>query len=121
MRPRWPGRRRMKFSPKVLTPSSCRMRWKRSSLSGSREVKETPGSMRPQYGRLVLFRRRDLDSIAAGTITVAFRRWDAPRVRSGGRQRTPVGVIEVDAVERVPDVTEADAAAAGFASRAALL
>ena len=77
--------------------------------------------MRPQYGRLVLFRRRDLDSIADGTITVAFRRWEAPRVRPGGRQRTLVGVIEVDAVEPVPDVSEADAAAAGFASRAALL
>jgi hypothetical protein len=69
----------------------------------------------------VLFRRPDLDAIAAGTTTLAFRRWDAPRVRQGGRQRTPVGVIEVDAVERVDDVTDADAAAAGFGSRAALL
>jgi hypothetical protein len=69
----------------------------------------------------VLFRRPDLDGIAAGTVTLAFRRWDAQRVRPGGRQRTPIGVIEIDAVEPVRDVTEADAAAAGFASPADVL
>ena len=69
----------------------------------------------------MLFRRADLDGIAAGAITVAFRRWDAPRVRPGGRQRTPIGIVEIDAVEPVPAVTEADAAAAGFASAADVL
>ena len=41
----------------------------------------------------MLFRRLELEGIAAGTITLAFRRWDRPRVSPGGRQRTAVGVI----------------------------
>jgi hypothetical protein len=68
----------------------------------------------------VLFSQRDLDGIAAGTITLAFRRWDRARVRPGSRQRTPIGVIEVDAVEVVDEVTEDDARRAGRHSAAEL-
>ena len=39
----------------------------------------------------MLFRRPSLDGIRAGEITLAFRRWDRPRARAGGRQRTLVG------------------------------
>lgn len=58
-----------------------------------------------------------LKAIAAGTVTLAFRRWDRPRVRVGGTQRTAVGVVEFTEVKPVEetDLTEADAAAAGFA------
>jgi hypothetical protein len=43
--------------------------------------------------------------------------------RTGGSQRTPVGVVAFDAVERVPvsKIRAADARRAGFASRAALV
>lgn len=63
-----------------------------------------------------------LRAIAEGTVTVAFRRWDRPRVRVGGTQRTPVGVLEFTSVEPVDEagLTEADARAAGFADLAAL-
>jgi hypothetical protein len=73
--------------------------------------------------RHVLIRRITLDAIAAGTVTAVFRRWDRPRVRPGGTQRTPVGVLEFTAVEPVDltALTEQDAQAAGFADLAALL
>ena len=54
-------------------------------------------------------------------VTVAFRRWDRPRVRPGTRLRTAVGVLEVGAVTEVATatLTEADARAAGHADLAA--
>ncbi len=71
----------------------------------------------------MLFRRPTLDGIRAGEITLAFRRWDRPRARAGGRQRTLVGELAIDSVERVPRaaITAADARRAGHASRAELL
>jgi hypothetical protein len=71
----------------------------------------------------VLFKRPTLDGIADGRITVAFRRWARPRVRAGGRLRTAVGVLLVEAVDevRAADITEVDARRAGFSSRTALL
>src|SRR5918992_1122207 len=36
----------------------------------------------------MLFRRADLDAIAAGRITVAFRRWRRPTVKPGGTLHT---------------------------------
>jgi hypothetical protein len=70
----------------------------------------------------VQIRRPVLDAIAAGTVTCAFRRWDRPRVRVGGTQRTPVGVLEFTAVDPVDeaDLTVDDARAAGFADLDAL-
>lgn len=71
----------------------------------------------------MLFRREFLDGIAAGTVTVAFRRWEHPRVRAGSRQRTPIGVVEIDSVEVVDEsrITDRDARRAGHRSRAELL
>jgi len=70
----------------------------------------------------VLIRRPVLDAIAAGTVTCVFRHWDRPRVRVGGTQRTPVGVLEVISVDPVDEegLTPEDARAAGFADLAAL-
>jgi hypothetical protein len=70
----------------------------------------------------VLFRRRSLDGIRAGEITLAFRRWDRPRARAGGRQRTVVGELAIDSVEPVDRaaITADDAARAGHASLAEL-
>jgi hypothetical protein len=66
----------------------------------------------------VLFRRRFLDGIRAGDVTLAFRRWERPRARAGGRQRTAVGELAIESVERIdPDeITLADARRAGFES-----
>jgi hypothetical protein len=69
----------------------------------------------------VLFKRPHLDGIAAGTIDLAFRRWERARVRPGTRLRTAVGVIAIDAVEVVDEVSEEDARRAGFDSPAKVL
>ena len=75
------------------------------------------GSPRRAAG-LMLFPPATLQAIADGKVTLAFRRWERPRVKAGGRQRTAIGVIAFDAVEAVDrdDLDEADATAAGFAS-----
>jgi hypothetical protein len=71
----------------------------------------------------VLFRRRSLDGIRAGEITLAFRRWDRPRAKAGGRQRTVIGELAIDSVEPVArrSITAADARRAGHASLKELL
>jgi hypothetical protein len=61
----------------------------------------------------MLFRQVDLAAIAAGEITVAFRRWKRPMAKAGGTQTTPVGVLAFDSVERVDEITPADARRAG--------
>ena len=71
----------------------------------------------------MLFPPATLQAIADGNVTLAFRRWDQPRVKAGGRQRTAIGVIAFDAIEGVErhEITDADARAAGFADRDQLL
>jgi hypothetical protein len=71
----------------------------------------------------MLFRPATLRGIADGTVTRAYRRWDRPRVKPGGRQRTPVGVLAFDAVEPVDRdaLTEEDARLAGMESLDELL
>jgi hypothetical protein len=71
----------------------------------------------------VLFKRRVLDGLADGTISLAFRRWERPRVRVGSQLRTAVGVLAVDAMDvvEVADITTNDARRAGFSSRDELL
>lgn len=63
------------------------------------------------------------EGIRAGTVTQAFRRWDAPRVKVGGLQLTSAGLVRFDSVSRVRDperLTERDARAAGAKDLAAL-
>ncbi|MEO8262579.1 MAG: hypothetical protein ABI566_08405 [Pseudolysinimonas sp.] len=59
--------------------------------------------------------------VAEGTVTLAFRRWAAPRVRVGGRFLTTAGVIEVTSVEPVVEISQTDAEAAGSPSPDAVL
>ena len=61
--------------------------------------------------------------IRDGAVTAVFRRWDAPRAREGGTQRTSAGVIRFGAVTAVLEdqLTEADARGAGMATLADLL
>jgi hypothetical protein len=65
----------------------------------------------------VLLNRATAEGIANGTITLVLRRWDAPRAKPGGTQRTVAGTIRVDAVTEYPGryrVTAAQARAAGY-------
>jgi hypothetical protein len=66
----------------------------------------------------VLIDRVTAEGIADGSVTLAFRRWDRPRMRPGSTQRTGAGVVEVCSVEEVDPaaLTEEDARAAGVAS-----
>jgi hypothetical protein len=71
----------------------------------------------------MMFPLRHLRAIRDGEITTAYRRWDRPRVKVGGTQRTSVGVVAFDAGTVVPleSISEADARAAGHASVAEML
>lgn len=73
---------------------------------------------------MLLFQKRFHAGLVSGAVTVTFRRWDKPHVRIGGRYRChPIGVLEVDRIDRVRvgDVTEADARRSGFGARAELI
>lgn len=67
----------------------------------------------------VLIRRRTLEAIKVGDVDLAFRRWKRPTVRTGGRLRTAVGVLAIEAVEVVDEdaVTQREARRAGYRSR----
>jgi hypothetical protein len=60
--------------------------------------------------------------IADGSVTLAFRRWDRPRMRPGSTQRTGAGVVRIDSVDEIdPEtLTEDDAVRAGVRSLAQL-
>jgi hypothetical protein len=65
----------------------------------------------------VLLNRDTAEGIANGSITLVLRRWDAPRAKRGGTQRTVAGTILIDNVAEYPAsyrVTAAQARAAGY-------
>jgi hypothetical protein len=73
---------------------------------------------------MLLFKKPFHAGLVDGSITLTFRRWEKPHVRAGGRYRChPIGVLEVDAIERVrvDTISDRDALLAGFATRAALV
>lgn len=65
----------------------------------------------------------DLRRIASGEITLAFRRWKRPSVKSGGSLTTAVGVLAIEAVDPVDpkDIDDEQARRAGYDDRRALL
>lgn len=71
----------------------------------------------------MLLDRRTLAGIAEGSITRVLRRWRRPSVRSGGSLMTAAGVLAIEAVEPIgeAEIDDAEATAAGFASREAAL
>ena len=71
----------------------------------------------------MLFKQPILDGIAAGRVTLAFRRWKRPTVRAGGTLMTSVGVLAIDRVDRIDesDITSADGRRAGYGTREELL
>ena len=52
--------------------------------------------------------------VADGSVTLAFRRWRKQDVQVGSEFRTVAGVIRVDAVEVVDEITETEAQQAGW-------
>ncbi|MDF2810846.1 MAG: hypothetical protein K0S56_1877 [Microvirga sp.] len=71
----------------------------------------------------MLFKKRVLDRIKTRDVTLAFRRWTRPTVRSGGSLRTAIGVLAIDNVVAVEpkDISGEEARRAGYVSRGALL
>jgi hypothetical protein len=71
----------------------------------------------------VLFEKRFHGGLADGSITLTFRAWSRPQVRTGGRYRTAAGLLEVVSVEKVQvaAITGRDARRAGFQSGAQLV
>jgi hypothetical protein len=71
----------------------------------------------------MIFRQHVLDAIRAGTVTLAFRRWQRPTVKAGGTLLTAVGQLEIAAISRVTaeQISAEDARRAGYASREAVI
>lgn len=70
----------------------------------------------------MLFKQDVLERIATGEVTLAYRRWRRPSVKSGGTLLTPAGLLAIRAVEVVDpqDITPRDARRAGYDSLASL-
>lgn len=60
--------------------------------------------------------------VADGSVTLAFRRWDRPRMRPGSTQRTGAGVVRIDTLDEIDPatLTEDDARRAGVRTLAEL-
>ena len=71
----------------------------------------------------MLIKNAVLEKIKSGEITLLFRRWKRAGVKAGGTQMTQMGVLGIDSVDVVTErkINEADARAAGFESKKALL
>jgi hypothetical protein len=77
--------------------------------------------VRARHNAGVLFERRLQAGLRDGSIRVAFRRWRRAQVVAGRRYRSPIGLVQVDAVSQVRDISEQDAVAAGYGSVGELL
>ncbi|MGY4645306.1 ASCH domain-containing protein [Cellulomonas sp. URHB0016] len=64
----------------------------------------------------MLLNQRTADGIRRGEVTLAFRRWSAPRVKPGGSFLSQVGMVLVGSVDEVSDATPEEARAAGASS-----
>ena len=71
----------------------------------------------------MLIKEHHLKGIVEGKIKLAFRKWNRPTVKTGGRLTTKMGVLGIDAVDVVSarSITDAEAIQSGFPSKAALL
>ncbi len=71
----------------------------------------------------MLFTANILKRIPTGEVTLAFRRWRRPSVKTNGTQKTGIGVLAIESVEKITEdeITEADAVNAGCVDRRTLL
>jgi hypothetical protein len=71
----------------------------------------------------MLLDARELDGIAAGQVSVVFRRWQRAGVKADTQQRTRIGVVVLDSVDILEerDLTDTDARSAGHSDLTSLL
>jgi hypothetical protein len=71
----------------------------------------------------VIIRQRFLEGIQRGAVTLAFRRWRRPSVKSGGTLLTALGLLHIGDIKvvAVEDISNADARRAGYDSRESLV
>lgn len=65
----------------------------------------------------MLFKQNELNDIQAGRITLAFRRWRRPTVKAGGTLKTEIGLLAIDSITIVDDlsgISESDAKKTGY-------
>lgn len=94
-----------------------------TSRSGSAEWCATESRVRYRHTHDVLLNRETLEAIAAGRISLVFRKWKRPTVKAGGTLLTAMGLLEIVAVDRVDpdDLSARDSSSAGFGDLASLL
>ncbi len=70
----------------------------------------------------MIIRRRFLDGIQNGTVTLAFRRWRRPSVKSGGTLLTAAGLLHIGnvGIVAIEEISNADAKRAGYDDRESL-
>jgi len=63
----------------------------------------------------VLLRVATVEGIVQGRVDRVYRRWNSPKAKAGGRQRTPLGELAIDAVTPIEldGLSDADAVASG--------
>lgn len=71
----------------------------------------------------MLFKEAHLKGIRAGTVRLAFRRWEKSAVKKGSLQKTSIGLVSITGIAEVEEstISEHDAVDAGFENRSALL
>ncbi len=71
----------------------------------------------------MLIKKEILDLIKSGDVTLAFRRWRKPTVKSGGTLRTAIGELFIRRVMRTTarNISAKEAQRAGYDGKAALL
>lgn len=70
----------------------------------------------------MLIKQNMLERIVSGEVSLAFRRWQKPTIRAGGRLRTALGELAIESVEQIPlrQITADDAERAGYPDLATL-
>ena len=71
----------------------------------------------------MLLKRSELEAIASGDVSLVFRRWKKPSVKTGGSLKTGLGVLSIERVTKVDrsQITAQHAVSAGYRSLAELL
>ncbi|MEL6382678.1 MAG: ASCH domain-containing protein [Cyanobacteria bacterium J06626_18] len=64
-----------------------------------------------------------LEQIKSGKVTLAFRRWQRPTVKTGSTLKTAIGVLAIQSVETitVQEISDRDAQQAGYLDKDALM
>lgn len=71
----------------------------------------------------MLIKRETLERIKSGDVTLAFRRWRKPTVKTGGTLRTAIGELSIKRVAKTTarSISDQEARRAGYDDKAALL